>query len=98
MYDVLEVLRQRNPTFVVETPFSSRLTLQASHMGGTRRPEQIFDNVVWDGVSRPTRSIVLVDDVITSGAHFKACQRMLQMELRGIAVVGVFWAKAIRID
>jgi predicted amidophosphoribosyltransferase len=41
-------------------------------------------------------SIIVVDDVLTSGAHFKAAKRMIQEKIPGAFVIGLFWARAVR--
>ena len=36
------------------------------------------------------------DDIITSGAHFKAAQTIIQKELPGAPVIGLFIARNVR--
>lgn len=38
--------------------------------------------------------IVILDDVITSGAHFEAARRHLTAQFLNDNVIGLFWAKA----
>ena len=40
-------------------------------------------------------AIVLVDDVLTSGAHFKACQTLLRQEFPKSIIRGLFIARAV---
>lgn len=39
--------------------------------------------------------IALIDDVLTSGAHFTAARRHIQERFPDATVVGIFWAKAV---
>jgi hypothetical protein len=40
--------------------------------------------------------IVIVDDVLTTGSHFKGVMRILQQRYTGVRMVGLFLARAIR--
>jgi len=42
--------------------------------------------------------IVLLDDVLTSGAHFTAARRRILEVFPDATVIGIFWAKAISAD
>lgn len=42
--------------------------------------------------------IVLVDDVVTAGSHFKACQHVVTQRFPGIETVGLFVARRINED
>lgn len=42
--------------------------------------------------------IVLVDDVLTTGSHFKGAMMVLQRRYPGVGIVGLFLARAIRPD
>jgi hypothetical protein len=97
MEDMLMVLKLLHPTLRIVEPFLAKTTLQAAHLGGPRTPELIYRNLEWVELGEPieTKQIVLIDDVITTGAHFKACQRLLQENVARIEVFGVFWAKTV---
>ena len=43
--------------------------------------------------SPPPRALGLFDDVLTTGAHFKAAQRVLQHRFPGIPIAGIFPAR-----
>src|ERR1700677_1997602 len=93
--DTLRALKRLNASLIIESPLTSKNTVQASHLGGDRNPEIFYNNLAWVGLSQPTTTLVLIDDVITTGAHFKACQRKLTEQSPGIRVLGVFWAKTV---
>lgn len=70
----------------------------ASHMGGTRSILELKDNLCLrsGGLVLSEASLcVLVDDVITSGAHYVACRQILQEACSGLPVIGAFWAKQV---
>jgi hypothetical protein len=77
--------------------FESQLAVAQSrppaHEGGPRQPERIRRSLAWTGLRRSTDSIALVDDVITTGASFKACQAMFAEH--GVGVVGYFWGMSV---
>jgi predicted amidophosphoribosyltransferase len=41
------------------------------------------------------QNIILVDDVITQGAHFKACKTLLQQEFPNSKIKGLFIARTV---
>lgn len=93
---MLEHLCGIRPDVHVQSPFRVRSSSTAVHHGGDRRIATITDNLVWNGFSgnRPD-GLVLVDDVITSGAHFKACQRIIERHHSTVSIAGLFWARTI---
>ena len=58
-------------------------------------PDEIIPFLTIDKVlcAVQKEKIILVDDVITEGAHFKACQRLLQAEFRDSQIKGLFVAR-----
>jgi len=82
--DIRELLRQSVST-------------NADHGSNSRMtPESllellIVDNDAWDRA--PPRSIILFDDVLTTGKHFNACERRLREIDATIAVAGIFVAR-----
>lgn len=66
----------------------------ASRSYGKRDPDIIRSHIAVE----PCRDlscdfVLIVDDVISSGAHFKACQRAI-LETYGVRAGGAFWARA----
>lgn len=73
-------------------------TMVSAHFGGTRSVGVIQDNLIlMDGAYRLCDYDVclLVDDVLTTGAHFRACKEVLQNEYPQMIVIGVFWSKQL---
>jgi len=93
--DVLDILSSRNRQIIVERPFEVTVSHRATHDGGERSAESFYEMLNWTGFKTNPEDIVFIDDVITTGAHFKACQRLIQEHCPGLKVYGVFWAKII---
>jgi hypothetical protein len=64
-------------------------TIAAGLKGAIARQE--VERHTWDRV--PPCSIILFDDVLTTGKHFKACERRLREIDPTIAIAGVFVAR-----
>jgi hypothetical protein len=69
-----------------------------AHMAETRPgPTVLYNNYqIQDTRIPPTPSqIAVVDDVLTTGAHFKAMKRILQESFPGLPVIGLFLARRV---
>lgn len=95
MDDVVAEVARIKPTIRVERPFGIARSTVPVHAGGERHPDEIYANLTWHGLVNPSKPIILVDDVITTGGHFKACQRMIGVHHPTHQVCGVFWAKTV---
>jgi len=93
--DCLTLLGQLRSDLVIERPFFCRESTVPAHHGGSRRIEEITANLEWVSLSTGCRTLVLIDDVLTTGAHFKACKRMVAKEAPSVRVAGVFWARTV---
>ena len=70
--------------------------MQASHETGVRaRPEDLYGvYCVDEAVAAPTPvNVLVVDDVLTAGAHFAGMKRRLLERFPGVALLGVFYAR-----
>lgn len=67
------------------------------HISGENRdPDQIYENIIFTQFENSNlKRVILVDDVITTGAHFVACIRKINSIYPDISVVGFFLAKTI---
>lgn len=65
-----------------------------SHTGGTRNPTEIAANTRWiQPTTKPNPNIVLFDDVLTTGAHFRAYKDIILSHYPFCNVIGIFLAK-----
>lgn len=89
----------KNKLMSFEEPIVVKNTIEASHCGGTRNVRELSQNYEWIGFSqKPDCPIVLIDDVLTKGAHFRACKDLILHHYNELSVVGLFWAKAVYPD
>jgi hypothetical protein len=64
-------------------------------------PDDLYVKLAIDEASLQTpvkQTIILFDDVLTNGTHFKACKRLLNERLPKCSVVGLFIGRAKRPD
>jgi len=75
-------------------------SIAADHTSGRRiRLESLYQriHINWDALaSRPLRSkLVLFDDVLTTGKHYKCCERRLREALPATPISGLFVARRV---
>jgi hypothetical protein len=83
--------------FRSENNFDVKENVIPSHYpNGSRDPEEIGMNVIFKKFKEPDpKTIILVDDVVTSGAHFIACQKKVKECYPDVRIVGLFLAKTM---
>lgn len=97
---MLRALRQlgRGEAFDVRELILQYESTEAAHVSA-RRPGvgDLIDNYrINEEVAEPAPpDIALFDDVLTSGAHFKAAQSVLRDRYPGVSVVGIFIARRV---
>ncbi len=69
---------------------------QPSHLGGSRNEVGASMKINDAAIEKydPSSVIVIIDDVLTSGAHFSAAFKHIRSRLPNAEIVGLFWAKA----
>ncbi|MGC1522104.1 MAG: phosphoribosyltransferase, partial [Steroidobacteraceae bacterium] len=77
--------------------FRQSVSTDADHGSNSRMtPEGLLELLIVDHDAwhrAPPRSIILFDDVLTTGKHFKACERRLREIDPTIAIAGIFVAR-----
>lgn len=66
---------------------------QPSHIGGTRNPQEIISNTKFIYPQTLHQNVVLIDDVFTTGAHFRAYKDIILSHFPSSKVIGIFLAK-----
>ncbi|WP_373072109.1 phosphoribosyltransferase [Sulfurimonas sp.] len=91
--ETVRKLKLKCPNVVIEIPFDTKIDVQESHNGGTRKVEDIQNNTEWLGFNTKAETVVIVDDVLTTGAHYRAWKDMiLSKEPTVKRVIGLFLA------
>ncbi len=76
---------------------SAYRTIASAHTGaGTRNVNNLLSNIVVNTsiAIRNYNSVLIFDDVISSGAHFKACEAAIKKSYGDdVLVEGIFWAR-----
>lgn len=77
-----------------EYALDSIIPLTPAHAGGSRDMEYIKQNTHWNGfATAPSTTVLIIDDVLTSGAHYKAWKEIiLENDPRVKSVIGIFWS------
>ncbi len=86
-----------NPAIQIFDPISRNVTIQKSHHQGVRSIDRHFNSFQWNGFSSqlPNNELYFIDDVLTTGATYKACQKMIRKYASGVNVWGLFWARCV---
>ena len=99
LIDVLRMCQQTKPNFDFRELITHRVAMPASHTAESRHtPEQIERNYVFNAAAATglRNNIVIFDDVLTAGSHYKAMKNTLLRHLPGKAIIGVFIARTAR--
>ena len=96
--DMFKELLKTRPHLNIECPVEIQNTMPPSHHGGSRSPEDMKKNYKWKGFKTTPEKIGIVDDVLTTGGHFRAMSDFLkEKEYKG-QIVGIFWSRAVYSD
>ncbi|MFC1909129.1 hypothetical protein ACFLXD_04665 [Chloroflexota bacterium] len=75
-------------------PITCNHSLPAAHLGGTRDPLSLKDNYSWNGFGDECPEVIyILDDVLTSGGHFRTCKDMILVHCPETNVIGIFFCK-----
>lgn len=90
--DTIVALQSMVSGIIYHEPIVLRKSVTPSHQGGSRVISELRENYKWIGFSQEVpRELIIIDDVITSGSHFKAYQKVLTDHCN-CKVYGLFWA------
>ena len=95
---VLQLLKQRETSLDVRELLFSKCSREAAHVSGKRlNVKEHLENMVFDHTqtSPIPKNIVVFDDVITSGASYKAAQIILEKEYPDAVIVGIFIGRSV---
>jgi len=99
LLDILNIIKNTNNELDIRELLETKTDRNAAHLEGKRLPpEEHVKNLrlVEKFINPIPKTLIIFDDVITSGASFKAAQKILK-ERFVIPVVGIFIARAINI-
>ncbi len=87
-------------TYIIETPIVLKENIKsASREKGSRKVDEICRYYEWQGfTNKVPDSIILVDDVVTTGGHFMACKKFIYKKFPEMKIYGVFWSRTISKD
>ena len=101
LYDdrMVQVLQQFGPDVNVREIVVQSESYDPSHgpAGSRPGPDEIYQRYKIDQaqLEPEPRSIAVVDDVLTTGAHFKAMQRILSEAFPAVPLIGLFFARRV---
>lgn len=100
MTAILRTAQALNPTMDYRELVSQNVSTVASHASAANRPtpDEIMANYCFDETLRVgvRNNILIFDDVLTAGSHFKAMKRFLQQHLPDTNIQGLFVARTAR--
>lgn len=91
--ETANILKSLN--YDVQFCLDTAIEVEPTHKGGARRdPIEITRNTNWtEPTKTPNQTIILVDDVFTTGAHFRAYKDIILSHYPFCNVIGIFLAK-----
>lgn len=99
LIQTIRKLKKIKPNVIYDPLFSIKKGMPSSSRGNNRlRPDDILKHLTWEGFSDNNDDlgeVVIIDDVITTGAHFKACKSLINRYYPDMVVYGIFLAKTV---
>lgn len=99
---VLLKMKENENSLNVRELLLTKSSREAAHNPGSIRPkvqDHLKNFVLDDTLKTPKpRAMIVFDDIITSGAHFKAAQTILQKEFPEVPIIGVFIGRTVQIE
>lgn len=92
--DLFQLLKTFSPCINIIWPVTAKNSVMPSHQNGPRDPKVLKNNYNFNGFAGSEPEFLIVfDDVLTSGAHFRAYKDFITQSGYQGKVFGVFWAK-----
>jgi predicted amidophosphoribosyltransferase len=88
-------LAQLRPDITIDNVFTIKQTVQKAHHGGSRNIWDIRNNLNYLGFDDEPETVWLIDDVVTWGSHFRACELLIREEYPDVTVKAAYWAKTV---
>lgn len=103
LWKVLLKMKEIEKSLDIRELLLAKSSREAAHnIPGSQRPkvQDHLKNFTIDvpQMSPKPRAIILFDDIVTSGAHFKAAQMTIQKELPDVPIIGLFVARNVKVD
>ena len=97
LIQMLRAIRPNSPLDIRELIIQTQSTAAAHELQGRPGPEDILQHYQCEPALRlpPPHTIALFDDVLTTGAHFKAAQTLLRNPFPQARIVGFFIARRV---
>lgn len=98
LYQIL--LKACNGSLDVREVVLQKKSTDSYHISGERRDiNDIYNNLYIDEVASKNmkNDIVIFDDVLTSGAHFKATSKLLKDKFPNVNIHGLFLARSVNV-
>ncbi len=99
-FDLLkENLQKLKRSLRFEEPIMVKINREAAHQANARpKPTDIESTYQWIGFQEKPKKLILIDDVITTGAQFRAYKNLVHAHHSEIDVIGLFWGKTFWVN
>jgi hypothetical protein len=102
LWRVLLKMKEHELSLDIRELLLAKSSREAAHNPDAIRPtvNDHLNNFTFDNSQKnpQPRAIILFDDIITSGATFKAAQRLIQKEFPNIFIIGLFVARTVKVN
>ena len=91
----IEILKS-HPEWIIEWPVEIKENIEPSHISKEKNPDVLKKNYFWKGFkNKEPEALYIFDDIMTTGAHFRAMSDFLRENQYKGKIIGICWAKAV---